>query len=53
TRYFAEASSASFAASTVYGLKILGLVARYALHARGLWRSRRFDSLQARYSRLR
>jgi glycosyltransferase involved in cell wall biosynthesis len=52
TRYFPEASSASFAASTVYGLRILGLAVRYALHARRLWRSQRFDSLRARYSRL-
>ncbi len=51
TRYFPEASSASFLDSSVYGLKILGLVARYALHRRGA-RSRRFDSLRARYHRL-
>jgi glycosyltransferase involved in cell wall biosynthesis len=52
TRYFPDASSASFAASTVYGLRILALVGRYGLHAWGLVRSRRFDSLQARYRRL-
>ncbi|MBI1845934.1 MAG: glycosyltransferase family 2 protein [Candidatus Rokubacteria bacterium] len=51
TRYFPEASSASLVDSSVYGLRILGLVARYALHRRGV-RSRRFDSLRARYSRL-
>ncbi len=52
TRYFPEASSASFWASTVYGLRILSLLARYALHATGVWRSRCFDSLRGRYSRL-
>ncbi len=51
TRYFPEASSASFAASTVYGLRILSLVARYLLHRHGA-RSRRFESLRARYRRL-
>ncbi len=51
-RYFPEASSASFVASVGYGLRILLLLARYALHRSGLYRSRRFDSLRARYSRL-
>ena len=52
TRYFPEASSASFTASTVYGLRILVLLARWELHTRGLVRSRHFDSLRARYARL-
>ncbi len=52
TRYFPEASSASFGQSTVYGLKILGLCVRYLLHKGGVWRSRRFESLRARYSKL-
>ncbi len=51
-RYFPEASSASFWASVGYGLRILLLLARFALHRAGLRRSRRFDSLHARYSRL-
>jgi hypothetical protein len=51
TRYFPEASSASFSASSVYGMKILTLVGRYLLHQQGL-PSRRFDSLRARYTRL-
>jgi glycosyltransferase involved in cell wall biosynthesis len=51
TRYFPEASSASFTASAVYGMKILTLVGRYLLHTHGL-SSRRFDSLRARYTRL-
>jgi glycosyltransferase involved in cell wall biosynthesis len=37
TRYFPEASSAGVLASTVYGLKILRLVARYLLHRAGIW----------------
>ena len=52
TRYFPEASSASFLASVVYGLRILGVLFWYSLHRRGLRRSRRFDSLRARYTRL-
>ena len=51
-RYFPEASSASFVASVGYGLNILLLLARYVLHRSGLYRSRRFESLRARYSRL-
>ena len=52
TRYFPEASSASFWASTAYGLSILVLLARYLLHRRSLLRARRFDSLRGRYTRL-
>ena len=52
TRYFPEASSASFAASTVYGLRILAVLFWYSMHRAGLRRSRRFDSLRARYTRL-
>ena len=52
TRYFPEASSASFWASITYGLSILVLLARYVLHRRGLLRTRRFDSLRGRYTRL-
>jgi glycosyltransferase involved in cell wall biosynthesis len=51
-RYFPEASSASFVDSVVYGLRILLLLARFALYRSGLYRSRRFESLRARYSRL-
>jgi hypothetical protein len=49
TRYFAEASSASFLASTRYGTGILWLMGRYWLHRRGLWRHRQFASLRHRY----
>ncbi|HXG04123.1 MAG TPA: glycosyltransferase family 2 protein [Candidatus Binatia bacterium] len=52
TRYFPEASSAGFLASTVYGLRILGVVTRYALHRAGLLRWRALESLAARYTRL-
>jgi glycosyltransferase involved in cell wall biosynthesis len=51
TRYFPEASSASFVASTIYGFRILGMLFWYSLHVNGFRRSRRFDSLRARYSR--
>src|SRR5262245_4603824 len=51
-RYFPEASSASFWASCVYGLKILWVVTRYLLHRTGLKRSRRLLSIRERYSRL-
>src|SRR5215471_2021724 len=50
-RYFAEASSASFWASCVYGLKILWVVTRYFLHSKGIKRSRRLESIGRRYSR--
>jgi hypothetical protein len=52
TRYFAEASSASFAASTIYGLKILWLVLRFQLHHWKLVSSRQFESLRARYRKV-
>jgi glycosyltransferase involved in cell wall biosynthesis len=52
TRYFPEASSAGFAASVVYGLRILSVLFWYTLHKWGLRRSRRFDSLRARYHRV-
>ena len=51
-RYFPEASSASFSASCVYGLKILWVVTRYLLHRSGLKRSRRLISIRERYHRL-
>ena len=50
TRYFPQASSASFLQSTVYGLSILRLLARFWLHRRGVFRQRQFQSLQRRYS---
>lgn len=52
TRYFAEASSASFLASVRYGVGILWLVARYVLHRSGRWPQRQFQSLRHRYRAL-
>ena len=52
TRYFPEASSASFGTSVVYGLRILAVLFWFLLNKWGLRRSRRFDSLRARYTRL-
>ena len=49
TRYFAQASSASFLQSSAYGLSILWLLARYLLHRWGVIHQRQFDSLQRRY----
>jgi len=51
-RYFPDASSASFFDSAVYGLKILWLLVRFFLYRTGLYRSRAFQSLRARYTRL-
>ncbi len=50
TRYFAEASSATFFQSSRYGLSILWLLARYGAHRCGLLHQRRFDSLERRYA---
>jgi len=50
TRYFREASSASFFQSTVYGLSILHLLLRYLLHRAGIVHQKQFDSLQRRYT---
>jgi len=49
TRYFAQASSASFFQSSIYGCSILLLVAKYLLHRLGWGYHRQFDSLQRRY----
>jgi glycosyltransferase involved in cell wall biosynthesis len=49
TRYFPEASSAGFFASSRYGLGILWLMARYVGHRLGIWRQRQFESLRGRY----
>lgn len=50
TRYFPQASSASFGQSVRYGLSILWLLVRYLLHRTGLARQRQFDSLRRRYA---
>ena len=49
TRYFPQASSASFVQSSIYGVSILYLVMRYWLHKSGIRRSRQFESLTRRY----
>ena len=49
TRYFREASSASFGQSCLYGLSILRVVIQFALHKAGIYHQRRFDSLRMRY----
>jgi len=51
-RYFPEASSASFVQSVGYGLRILLLLVRFLLHRWRIFRSRQFESLRARYTRL-
>jgi glycosyltransferase involved in cell wall biosynthesis len=52
TKYFPEASNASFVDSTIYGLSILLLLARYILHRASLVSQRQFQSFQARYRRV-
>ncbi len=49
TRYFSEASSASFLQSCRYGLSILQLLLQFLLHRTRILRQRRFDSLGMRY----
>ncbi len=50
TRYFAEASSATFVQSTVYGLSILWVLLRYGFHRADWIRQRQFEGLAGRYS---
>jgi glycosyltransferase involved in cell wall biosynthesis len=52
TRYFPEASSASFIDSCRYGLGILWLVLRYSLHERNVLARPQFHSLKRRYVKL-
>jgi glycosyltransferase involved in cell wall biosynthesis len=51
TRYFAEASSASFSASVRYGLSILLLLTRYSLHRWSIVAQKQFECFPARYRR--
>ena len=51
TRYFAEASSASFAASVVYGVSILCVLLRYVLHRSSWIAQKQFECFPARYRR--
>ena len=50
TRYFPQASSASFIQSSIYGLSILWLLSRFVMHRSGIRRSRQFESLSRRYA---
>ena len=50
TRYFPQASSASFLQSSRYGISILAVAVRYWLHDRGIWKQRQFQSLSRRYA---
>jgi glycosyltransferase involved in cell wall biosynthesis len=52
TRYFPEASSASFFASSRYGCGILWLVVRYWLHKHNVIVQKQFQSLRRRYSKV-
>lgn len=52
TRYFPQASSASFVQSSIYGLAILWLLLRYQLHQWGVPRQRQFESLKRRYAEM-
>jgi glycosyltransferase involved in cell wall biosynthesis len=51
TRYFPEASSASFRASVIYGLSIVGLLVRYLCHRLDWVNQKQFESFPARYRR--
>jgi hypothetical protein len=50
TRYFPEASSASFVASVIYGFGILGLLLQYILHRAGIRQKPQFVCHSQRYS---
>src|SRR5256714_3021462 len=50
TRYFAQASSASFGQSVRYGLSILWVLTKYLMHRSGIRRQLQFQSLERRYS---
>jgi glycosyltransferase involved in cell wall biosynthesis len=52
TKYFPEASKASFVDSSIYGMSILFLLGRYILHKSSLVSQRQFQSFQARYRRV-
>lgn len=52
TRYFPEASSASFVASVRYGLSILILLGRYVLNRMSLLNQKQFQCFPGRYRRV-
>lgn len=51
-KYFAEASSAGFFDSAVYGLSILVVLARFLFHRASIFRQKQFESFPARYRKL-
>jgi glycosyltransferase involved in cell wall biosynthesis len=51
TKYFPEASNASFVDSVIYGLSILVLLGRFLAHRISLVKLRQFQSLHSRYKR--
>jgi len=52
TKYFPEASKASFVDSSIYGLSILGLLGRFLAHRVCHIQLRQFESFQSRYRRV-
>jgi glycosyltransferase involved in cell wall biosynthesis len=52
TKYFPEASNASFMDSVIYGLSILFLLTRFMVHKMSLVELRQFQSFQSRYRRV-
>lgn len=52
TKYFPDASSASFIDSSIYGLSVLLLLGRYLLHRMSLVDLKQFQSFPARYRRM-
>jgi glycosyltransferase involved in cell wall biosynthesis len=50
TRYFPQASSASFVQSSIYGLSIISVLIRFLMHRAGLRKHRQLESLHRRYS---
>lgn len=50
TRYFPQASSCSFVASSRYGLSVLAVLTRYLLHRARIVPQKQFQSLRRRYS---
>jgi hypothetical protein len=52
TRYFSEASSATFLQSCIYGLSILRVLTQYSLHKHGLRRDIKLESLGRRYAQV-
>jgi glycosyltransferase involved in cell wall biosynthesis len=51
-KYFPEASSAGFFDSTIYGLSILVVLARFVFHRASIFPQKQFESFPARYRKL-